>query len=75
MTMEYVWSAIAILMMLAVGAVVYFLPMMVAIGRRHHQVGAIIILNLLLGWTLLGWIGALVWAATQVRRRKQDEWD
>ena len=30
---------------------------------------AIFVLNLFLGWTLLGWVGALVWAATAVRHR------
>ena len=36
----------------------------IAGARRHHQTGAILVLNLLLGWTLLGWIAALVWAFT-----------
>ena len=38
----------------------YFLP--VIIGRRKRNARAIFALNLLLGWTLLGWVGALVWA-------------
>jgi hypothetical protein len=33
-------------------------------GRRHHNRSAIIALNLLLGWTILGWITALVWSLT-----------
>jgi hypothetical protein len=28
---------------------------------------AIFLLNLLLGWTALGWIAALVWSFTEVR--------
>ncbi|WP_221227707.1 superinfection immunity protein [Rhodocyclus tenuis] len=46
---------------------VYFVPAIVAYRRGHHQRNAIAILNLFLGWTLLGWVGALVWSATQVR--------
>lgn len=42
----------------------YFLPAIVAAGRGHNSGGAIFLLNLLLGWTVLGWIIALVWAAT-----------
>ncbi|GAA3940775.1 hypothetical protein GCM10022406_25930 [Hymenobacter algoricola] len=38
----------------------YFLPAI--LGRNHRQSNSITILNLLLGWTVLGWIGALVWA-------------
>lgn len=45
----------------------YFLPTGVAMQRHHHQTLAIGILNLFLGWTGLGWIGALVWSATAVR--------
>jgi hypothetical protein len=45
-------------------AAVYFLPVIVAGLRSHRNIGAIAVLNLLLGWTLLGWIGALIWSAT-----------
>ena len=51
-----------------VAAVVYFAPSAVAAARNHQQRGAIITLNVLLGWTLLGWIAALVWAMTAVRK-------
>jgi hypothetical protein len=43
---------------------VYFLPSWVAHKRKHHQYNAIATLNLLLGWTLLGWVAALIWAMT-----------
>lgn len=46
----------------------YFLPTLVASRRDHPQQNAIALLNLLLGWTFLGWIAALVWAATAVER-------
>ena len=41
---------------------VYFTPTLVAFGRDHYNRGAIFVLNLLLGWTLFGWVAALVWA-------------
>jgi len=43
---------------------VYFIPTAVAIGRNHHNEGAIITLNVLLGWTFIGWVVALVWSLT-----------
>jgi hypothetical protein len=43
-----------------VGIVIYFLPAIVA--AKFRNAGAIFVLNLLLGWTLIGWIVALVWA-------------
>ncbi len=48
--------------------VLYFLPFLVAMRRGHHNRAAIGILNLLLGWTFLGWVGALVWSATAVKK-------
>lgn len=45
----------------------YFLPMIVAIRRQHHQKGAIIVINLLLGWTFIGWVVALAMACSAVR--------
>jgi T4 superinfection immunity protein len=50
---------------------VYFVPAIVAGLRDHHQLLAIWVLNVLLGWTGLGWIVALVWACTAVRRVAQ----
>jgi Superinfection immunity protein len=41
---------------------VYFLPTIVA--ARHPNSSAIFVLNLLLGWTFIGWVIALVWAFT-----------
>jgi hypothetical protein len=41
---------------------IYFLPTGIACNRAHPHVGAIFALNILLGWTLIGWAGALVWA-------------
>ena len=39
-------------------------PAVVANCRGHHNQGAIFALNLLLGWTLSGWVAAFVWACT-----------
>jgi hypothetical protein len=42
---------------------VYLLPGIIAVIRGHRSTGAIIALNLFLGWTVLGWLVALAWAA------------
>ena len=44
------------------GLLVYFLPSIIAIARSKRDAGSIFVLNLLLGWTFIGWIIALVWA-------------
>lgn len=40
----------------------YFVPSLLAWTRKHRSLPAIIALNILLGWTGLGWIGAFVWS-------------
>lgn len=45
-------------------AVLYFLPSVIALKRRHANSKAIFALNLLGGWTVVGWIAAMVWAFT-----------
>jgi hypothetical protein len=42
----------------------YFLPTIVGVVRGKQNWGAILVLNLLLGWTLVGWVVALTWACT-----------
>ncbi len=43
----------------------YFLPWINSMVSKHHNSGAILVLNLFLGWTIIGWIAALVWSATK----------
>lgn len=52
------------LLMLAAMVAVYFLPGLIAYKRDHQNAASIMLLNLFLGWTLLGWVGALVWSAS-----------
>jgi hypothetical protein len=40
----------------------YFLPTIIALLRRRHNTLAIFLLNLLLGWTFVGWVVSLVWS-------------
>ena len=45
--------------------VLYFLPTVVAYHSKKKNKQAICVTNVLLGWTLIGWIVALVWATTK----------
>jgi hypothetical protein len=40
----------------------YFLPTVIALVRSKRDALSIFLLNFFLGWTLVGWIVALVWA-------------
>jgi len=44
----------------------YFLPSI--IGHRKQAFAGIFLVNLLLGWTIIGWVAALVWACTAEER-------
>ena len=46
----------------------YFTPSIVASWRKHSKATAIRILNLLAGWTFIGWVAAAVWAYTENNR-------
>lgn len=47
------------------GFVMYFLPSIVALARNKRDIVGIILLNFFLGWTMIGWVVALVWAVKQ----------
>lgn len=44
----------------------YLLPTVICVCRGHHNSMAIVVLNILLGWTFIGWVAALVWSCTAV---------
>ncbi len=44
------------------GFLMYFLPTIVAFARSKRDTTSILLLNLFLGWTMIGWVVALVWA-------------
>lgn len=49
---------------LVIALCIYFIPVAVAHSRNHRSFNAIFIVNLLLGWSVIGWIWALIWANT-----------
>ena len=51
-----------ILMVLAI-VVLYLLPSLIAFGREHPRRQDVALANILLGWTLIGWIAVFLWAS------------
>lgn len=43
----------------------YFLPAIISAKRNTKHCNAITLVNLLFGWTILGWIAALIWAVVE----------
>ena len=55
-------SVVALIFFVVVGGALYFLPTIVA--RNGDRAGPVFVLNLFLGWTLIGWMAAFAIAAT-----------
>lgn len=45
-------------------AAAYFAPAFIAICRGHRSAAAILAVNVILGWTGIGWIVAFIWSLT-----------
>ena len=65
-------EAFAMTFLLA-GLLVYVVPMVIVALRDVHgrAAGGIVLISLFLGWTLIGWLVALVWACRAERRVKR----
>jgi hypothetical protein len=60
---------IFLIVLIAIAAlVIHFLPIFVAWRRHVKNFWWIFIINFFFGWTLIGWVIALVWAATDEPR-------
>ena len=68
-----------VLSILGLAAGFYCLPSIVALSRRHPRAGDIVVLNILAGWTVVGWLIAFVWSSwssiePNERRQHRDAW-
>ena len=54
----------ALMAALLVATAIYALPALLAWSLGSPQRVAITLVDLLLGWTIIGWIAALIWAIT-----------
>ncbi len=63
-------AGVVLILLIAMGAGAYLFPAFIAGFREVRNIGGIIALNVLLGWTVLGWVGALVWAISGETRQQ-----
>jgi Superinfection immunity protein len=49
---------------LLTGFFLYFLPTIIAMARGKTNLAPILLVNLFLGWSVVGWIVAMVWAVS-----------
>jgi len=67
--LHHFWSPVGLLFSI-VGLVFYFLPTIVAAVRASSRFGWVLLVNFLLGWSLVGWVVALVMALAVPRSRR-----
>ncbi len=60
--MEELIAVVGIVLAVAVGLAVYFLPTIIGFKKQQPNKTSIFCLNLFLGWSLIAWVIALVWA-------------
>lgn len=63
-------GALIFLWLLLIPLGFYLLPAIIGFGRQHQHRVPILLVNLFLGWTLIGWVAALVWSAMPVNNPK-----
>jgi uncharacterized membrane protein len=61
-------ASVAIVLVLGIAALIvfigiYLLPTAVGKSRKVQNAGLLFAVNLMFGWTLIGWFGCLLWAA------------
>lgn len=53
--------------LIVVATFIYFTPTMIAHRRMRQEAARLLLLNLLMGWTFVGWFGALSWASRSTK--------
>jgi uncharacterized membrane protein YqaE (UPF0057 family) len=58
-------QALGGLFLILFGLFCYFIPFVVALSRgKANGTGGVFVVNLCLGWTLIGWFVAFIWACS-----------
>ena len=67
---SYATDMIIVSLSVIAACFIYMIPPCVAASSRHRNTIAIAVLNLFFGWTLLGFVGCLVWSLINVSDKK-----
>ncbi len=63
--LTFIFVGLLFLLGAAIGLAIYLIPTIVAVKSDHPNKAAIIVLNILGGWTFIVWVLSLVWALTK----------
>jgi len=62
MTSDLIIPSVAMLIAMLIGMIIFFLPTVIAFGKGHKYCWIILFINVVFGFTLIGWFGALIWS-------------
>lgn len=62
MSLLKIWTYILSAIFILAATFIYMIPTVIAFRKNHPKRGLILLVNLLLGVTLLGYVGAMLWA-------------
>lgn len=55
-------------LLIGISIFLYFLPTIIADNNKHTALVGILIVNIIAGWTLFGWVICLIWAYSQNKK-------
>ena len=61
-TWNFGFPMVTMWLLMVIAVALYFMPTIVAGYRQHNSVFLILMLNIFIGWTMLGWLLLLIWA-------------
>ena len=56
-------GVVIVFFIIIIALALYLLPTIIAAARHKNQFLAICLINIFAGWTFVGWLAALIWAA------------
>ena len=62
------WLLIIVLILMS--SVIYWIPTVIAFGRRNPDKWYVFLVNFIFGATIIGWVVALVWAFGKIGTKK-----
>ena len=54
------------ILIIIIPLIIYFIPSIV--GRKQRNFNSILLLNIFLGWSIIGWVVALIWAVSKEKK-------
>ena len=63
-----------LLLVMLISVLLYFAPWLIGLNREVNTCMGLFFVNLLLGWSIIGWVGCLLWAVCGQTRAQDAYW-